>query len=81
VVILILRAALVIPNQRRDAKYAAGDARYDPKIHIVDDVTDRKNLHFRYVGTSHVICRGTARTWRAHGNFLQREQATGRQQG
>ncbi|RSH80120.1 hypothetical protein EHS25_007322 [Saitozyma podzolica] len=49
VVILILRAALVIPNQRRDAKYAAGDARYDPKIHIVDDVTDRKNLHFRYV--------------------------------
>ena len=49
VVVLLLRACFLIPNRRRDAKFAAGDERYDPNVQEFDDVTDKKNLHFRYV--------------------------------
>jgi hypothetical protein len=48
-VILGLRMCFVIPNKRRDKKFADGDERYDPKVQIFDDITDKKNLHFRYV--------------------------------
>ncbi|KAK1922842.1 major facilitator superfamily domain-containing protein [Papiliotrema laurentii] len=48
-VILALRLCFVIPNRNRDAKFRAGDARYDPVVQEFDDITDMKNLHFRYV--------------------------------
>jgi len=48
-VILGLRACFLIPNKMRDKKFAEGDERYDPKVQEYDDVTDKKNLHFRYV--------------------------------
>lgn len=50
VVILALRLCFVIPNKSRDKKFAEGDERYDPDVQIFEDMTDKQNLHFRYVG-------------------------------
>ncbi|WVQ83358.1 hypothetical protein IAT38_005497 [Cryptococcus sp. DSM 104549] len=49
VVILLLRLCFVIPNRHRDKLYAEGDERYDPTGQVFEDVTDKQNLHFRYV--------------------------------
>lgn len=49
VVILALRACFVIANKNRDRKFRDGDERYDPDVQVFEDVTDKKNLHFRYV--------------------------------
>lgn len=49
VVILALRACFVLANRDRDQKFEAGDQRYDPDVQVFEDVTDKKNLHFRYV--------------------------------
>ncbi|ORY34305.1 major facilitator superfamily domain-containing protein [Naematelia encephala] len=49
VVILLLRLCFVIPNRQRDAKFKSGDERYDPDVQIFEDLTDKQNLHFRYV--------------------------------
>jgi hypothetical protein len=48
-VILGLRLCFTVPNRRRDKKFAEGDERYNPNVQEFDDVTDKKNLHFRYV--------------------------------
>jgi hypothetical protein len=48
-VILLLRLAFVIPNKRRDKKFAQGDASYDPKVTTYEDTTDLENKHFRYL--------------------------------
>lgn len=48
-VILGLRACFLIPNKLRDKKFAEGDERYDPNVQEFEDLTDKKNLHFRYV--------------------------------
>lgn len=48
-VILMLRFAFTIPNKLRDKKFAEGDARYDPNVTTYEDVTDKQNLHFRYL--------------------------------
>ncbi|OWT36696.1 hypothetical protein J008_05545 [Cryptococcus neoformans] len=50
VVILALRLCFVIPNKSRDKKFAEGDERYDPDVQVFEDMTDKQNLHFRYVG-------------------------------
>jgi len=49
VVILVLRLAFVIPNKLRDKKFAEGDLRYDPNVITYEDMTDKQNLHFRYL--------------------------------
>jgi len=51
VVILVLRLAFVIPNKLRDKKFAEGDVRYDPNVITYEDMTDKQNLHFRYLST------------------------------
>ena len=48
-VILLLRLAFVIPNKRRDKKYAEGDDRYNPNVTTYEDLSDWENLHFRYL--------------------------------
>ena len=57
-VILGLRACFVIPNKLRNKRFAEGDERYDPHGHIYEDLTDKQNLHFRYICTfcSHDGC-------------------------
>lgn len=55
--ILALRICFVIPNKRRDKKFAEGDERYDPDVQLFDDVTDQQNLHFRYVGKFRCLAR------------------------
>lgn len=57
VVILALRICFVIPNNRRDKKFAEGDERYDPDVQVFDDITDQQNLHFRYVGKFRCLAR------------------------
>lgn len=49
VVILALRAYFVVANKSRDRKFRDGDERYDPDVQVFEDLTDKKNLHFRYV--------------------------------
>lgn len=49
VVILLIRLAFVIPNRNRDKKYAGGDQAYDPNVVTYEDMTDKQNLHFRYL--------------------------------
>jgi hypothetical protein len=49
VVILALRMCFVIPNRSRDKKFSDGDERYDPMGVAWGDITDKQNLHFRYV--------------------------------
>ena len=49
VVILVLRLAFAIPNKLRDKKFAEGDLRYDPEVITYEDMTDKQNLHFRYL--------------------------------
>jgi hypothetical protein len=49
IVILALRFTFTIPNKRRDQLFAAGDARYDPDVTTYEDLTDKQNLHFRYL--------------------------------
>ncbi|WWD21473.1 hypothetical protein CI109_105959 [Kwoniella shandongensis] len=49
VVILLLRICFVLPNRLRDKKFADGDERYDPNVQEFNDLTDKQNLHFRYV--------------------------------
>jgi hypothetical protein len=49
VVILLLRLAFVIPNKRRDKRFAEGDAAYDPNVTTYEDQTDLENKHFRYL--------------------------------
>jgi len=49
VVILVLRFAFTLPNRNRDKKFAAGDAAYDPSVITYEDVTDKENMHFRYL--------------------------------
>ena len=49
VVILLLRLAFVIPNKRRDKKFAEGNAEYDPNVTTYEDMTDLENKHFRYL--------------------------------
>lgn len=49
IIILLLRLAFVIPNKRRDKLFADGDVRYDPNVSTYEDVTDKQNLHFRYL--------------------------------
>lgn len=48
-VILALRLTFTIPNKRRDKLFADGDERYDPNVTTYEDVTDKQNLHFRYL--------------------------------
>lgn len=48
-VILALRWCFVIPNRRRDRKFAEGDLDYDPSVQTFEDKTDWQNGHFRYV--------------------------------
>ena len=49
VVILALRMCFIIPNRNRDKKFSEGDERYDPMGVAWGDITDKQNLHFRYV--------------------------------
>ncbi|WVF67579.1 hypothetical protein IAT40_002337 [Kwoniella sp. CBS 6097] len=49
VVILVLRMAFAIPNRRRDKMFAGGDERYDPSVITYEDMSDKQNLHFRYL--------------------------------
>jgi L-asparaginase/Glu-tRNA(Gln) amidotransferase subunit D len=49
VVILVLRLAFAIPNKQRDKKFAEGDRDYDPNVITYEDMTDKQNLHFRYL--------------------------------
>lgn len=49
VIILLLRLAFVIPNRKRDKKYAEGDDRYNPNVTTYEDLSDWENLHFRYL--------------------------------
>lgn len=49
VAILLLRLCFTIPNRRRDAAFAAGDADCDPNVQIFEDISDERNKHFRYV--------------------------------
>lgn len=49
VVILALRAYFVVANKNRDKKFRDGDERYDPDVQVFEDLTDKQNLHFRYV--------------------------------
>jgi hypothetical protein len=44
-----MRACFVIPNRNRNKKFAEGDERYDPMGVAYGDLTDKENLHFRYV--------------------------------
>jgi hypothetical protein len=55
-VILALRACFVVPNRNRDKKFANGDERYNPEVRIYDDLTDKQNLHFRYIGMYRHSC-------------------------
>lgn len=48
-VILALRAYFVMANNHRDKRFREGDESYDPNVQVFDDVTDKKNLHFRYI--------------------------------
>jgi len=52
VVILLIRVAFAIPNKLRDKKFAEGDQRYDPSGITYEDMTDKQNLHFRYLSKS-----------------------------
>jgi hypothetical protein len=49
IIILLLRLAFVLPNRLRDKKSADGDKRYDPNVTTYEDISDRENLHFRYM--------------------------------
>ena len=49
VVIIALRVCFVMHNRTRDMKFAEGDERYDQNIQVLEDVTDKQNLHFRYI--------------------------------
>lgn len=49
VIILLLRLTFVLPNRLRDKKFAEGDERYDPNVTTYEDISDRENLHFRYM--------------------------------
>ncbi|KAG7096489.1 hypothetical protein E1B28_003919 [Marasmius oreades] len=49
VIILILRVVLVVSNKRRDKAVAEGRVTYDVDSSGLDDVSDWKNLAFRYV--------------------------------
>lgn len=49
VVCLVLRACFVLANKSRDGNFEDGDERYDPSVQVFEDVTDKNNLHFRYV--------------------------------
>ena len=42
----------VLPNRKRDKKFAEGDAAYDPNTVTYEDQSDLKNMHFRYLGES-----------------------------
>ncbi|WVQ69236.1 uncharacterized protein L199_007453 [Kwoniella botswanensis] len=48
-VILGLRFCFVIPNRNRDKKFNEGDEAYNPDVQVFVDLTDKQNLHFRYV--------------------------------
>lgn len=49
IVVLLLRACFVIANKSRDEKFKSGDDRYNPDVQVFEDVTDKKNMHFRYI--------------------------------
>jgi len=49
VVILLLRICFVRPNKERDQRWARGEIECDPSVQVYEDVTDKVNLHFRYV--------------------------------
>ncbi|KAK4688568.1 MFS transporter, ACS family, allantoate permease, partial [Tremellales sp. Uapishka_1] len=49
VVILGLRLCFVVPNKLRDKHFQEGDEDYNPATQIFEDVSDKRNLHFRYV--------------------------------
>ncbi|WVW78471.1 hypothetical protein I302_100425 [Kwoniella bestiolae CBS 10118] len=48
-VILGLRFCFIIPNRNRDKKFNEGDESYNPDVQVFVDLTDKQNLHFRYV--------------------------------
>lgn len=50
VVILWLRFCFVRANKHRDRLYHSGDSSADPNVRVYDDVGDKKNLRFRYIG-------------------------------
>ncbi|WWC59270.1 uncharacterized protein I303_101820 [Kwoniella dejecticola CBS 10117] len=48
-VILALRFCFTIPNKKRDKRFAEGDESCNPDVQVFVDLTDKQNLHFRYV--------------------------------
>ncbi|WVR05518.1 hypothetical protein IAU60_002536 [Kwoniella sp. DSM 27419] len=48
-VILVLRLAFVIPNRKRNKAFADGNEAYNPEVITYEDMTDKQNLHFRYL--------------------------------
>lgn len=67
-VILLIRVAFAIPNKLRDKKFAEGDQRYDPSGITYEDMTDKQNLHFRYLSKSSCYTpRRVSRGANAHG--------------
>lgn len=48
-VILALRVCFVLPNKSRDKRFSEGAEECDPSVQVYEDVTDKVNLHFRYV--------------------------------
>lgn len=48
-VILGLRLCFVLPNRHRDKKFAEGNEEYNPDAQVYEDLTDKQNLHFRYL--------------------------------
>jgi hypothetical protein len=49
IVILLLRLIFTTRNKKRDAMFANGDDSADPSIRVYDDVSDRRNMRFRYI--------------------------------
>jgi len=41
--------AFALPNKLRDRKFAEGHQEYDPNVITYEDMTDKQNLHFRYL--------------------------------
>ncbi|ODN94344.1 hypothetical protein L198_05201 [Cryptococcus wingfieldii CBS 7118] len=55
IVILLLRLCFVVPNKKRNQKFEEGDEEYHPAVQIFEDLTDKENRHFRYVGKSRCL--------------------------
>ncbi|GHJ89084.1 hypothetical protein NliqN6_5486 [Naganishia liquefaciens] len=49
VIILSLRFCFVTGNKKRDRLFAAGDQTADPSNEVYDDISDTKNMSFRYI--------------------------------